>query len=203
MVLQQIKVLILSLIGLFRRALCCLSGRRKPSFSEPMTNVVVDNNYKGSSQTNRTDLPPERDWNSWDDNPRTVQEHIEQYRQRIAKPPTPQTEEPEPDYFKELIPVIQPQPKYYLNNHNQQQIDLSRLEAKSDVPITLNADLEDWEDDETGGWEEMDTEEARQLLREKRREMRNKRQKLLKAPATEIAIDLTNNGPPRTIKLNS
>lgn len=49
----------------------------------------------------------------------------------------------------------------------------------------------------------MDTEEARQLLREKRREMRNKRQKLLKAPATEITIDLTNNGPPRAIKLNS
>lgn len=43
---------------------------------------------------------PERDWNSWDDSPRTVQEHIEQYRQHIAKPPTPQTEEQEPDFFK-------------------------------------------------------------------------------------------------------
>lgn len=43
---------------------------------------------------------PERDWNSWDDTPRTVEEHIEQYRQHIAKPPTPQTEEHEPDFFK-------------------------------------------------------------------------------------------------------
>lgn len=46
-------------------------------------------------------LSEERDWNSWDDSPRSVQEHIEQYRQQIAKPPTtPQTEMNEPDFFK-------------------------------------------------------------------------------------------------------
>ena len=44
MVFQQIKVLILSIVGLVRRALCCFSRKRKPSYSEPMTNVVVQPN---------------------------------------------------------------------------------------------------------------------------------------------------------------
>lgn len=41
----------------------------------------------------------ERDWNTWDDSPRTVTEHIEQYRQRLAKPPTPPTAVQETDFF--------------------------------------------------------------------------------------------------------
>jgi hypothetical protein len=28
----------------------------------------------------------ERDWNSWDDKPRTVEEHIEVYRENLVKP---------------------------------------------------------------------------------------------------------------------
>lgn len=33
----------------------------------------------------------ERDWNSWDDKPRTIDEHIEQYRENLVK-----VKEPEP-----------------------------------------------------------------------------------------------------------
>lgn len=44
----------------------------------------------------------------------------------------------------------------------------------------MQADLEDWEDEDTGDWEEMDNEQTKQLIREKRREMRNMRQKSLK-----------------------
>lgn len=33
----------------------------------------------------------ERDWNSWDDKPRTVGEHIEVYRENLVK-----SQEPEP-----------------------------------------------------------------------------------------------------------
>ncbi|XP_005186903.2 receptor-binding cancer antigen expressed on SiSo cells [Musca domestica] len=183
MVFQQIKILFLSIFGLFRRALCCFSRKRKPSYSEPMNNVVViQSNYAPPPiSTNISTAPPERDWNSWDDSPRSVQEHIEQYRQQIAKPPTPQAEVNEPDFFKELTPVIRPQPKYYLADNTQDQQDFSRLQAaKTDVPIALNADLEDWEDEDTGDWEEMDNEQTKQLIREKRREMRNMRQKSLK-----------------------
>lgn len=32
----------------------------------------------------------ERDWNSWDDKPRTVEEHIEQYRESLVKPKEPE-----------------------------------------------------------------------------------------------------------------
>ncbi|XP_023294283.2 uncharacterized protein LOC111677405 [Lucilia cuprina] len=176
MVFQQIKVLILSIVGLLRRALCCFSRKRKPSYSEPMTNVVVQSNLSSSPRITKS-MATERDWNSWDDSPRTVEEHIEQYRQQIAKPPTPQTEEQEPDFFKELTPVIKPQLKYYLGDDTQTNTNFSRLEAKTDVPITLNAELEDWDDENSGDWEEMDTEQAKQLIREKRREMRNMRQK--------------------------
>lgn len=28
----------------------------------------------------------ERDWNSWDDKPRTIEEHIEVYRENLVKP---------------------------------------------------------------------------------------------------------------------
>ncbi|XP_013118727.1 receptor-binding cancer antigen expressed on SiSo cells [Stomoxys calcitrans] len=186
MVFQQIKVLLLSVLQLFRRALCCFSRKRKPSYSEPMNVVVVQPNYgvlPVSIAQRPSSMAPERDWNSWDDSPRSVQEHIEQYRQQIAKPPTPQTETNEPDFFKELTPVIKPQQKIYLPSDTQSnQQDFSRLEAKTDVPIALNAELEDWVDEDAGDWEEMDNEQTKQLIREKRREMRNMRQKTPKYP---------------------
>lgn len=36
----------------------------------------------------------ERDWNSWDDKPRTVEEHIEQYRENLVKPKEPEPVDP-------------------------------------------------------------------------------------------------------------
>lgn len=41
----------------------------------------------------------ERDWNSWDDAPRTINEHIEKYRQKLAEPP-PMAKEPAIDFFQ-------------------------------------------------------------------------------------------------------
>lgn len=32
----------------------------------------------------------ERDWNSWDDQPRTIEEHIEVYRENLVKPKEPE-----------------------------------------------------------------------------------------------------------------
>lgn len=42
------------------------------------------------------------------------------------------------------------------------------------------ADLEDWAEEDPGGWEEIDTEQTKLMIREKRREMRNQRQKSTK-----------------------
>lgn len=102
MVLQQIKMLLLGIITLCRRALCCFSRRRKLSHSggDQLQAVMIgDFAPKEATAGGATGSSKERDWNSWDDSPRTVEEHIEQYRQRMAQPPTPPKEEPEPDFF--------------------------------------------------------------------------------------------------------
>lgn len=149
-------------------------------------NVVVDNNY----HVKKHNQGQERDWNSWDDAPRTVEEHIEQYRQKIAKPPTPKTEEPEPDFFSEMAPEIKPQLKVYLGpDVDPNSSNFSRLEAKTDVPITVNADLEDWEEEDPGGWEELDTETTKKLIREKRKELRHQKNANQKSRNQGIAND--------------
>ncbi|KAH8362146.1 hypothetical protein KR084_005382 [Drosophila pseudotakahashii] len=206
--LQQIKMLVLGIITLCRRALCCFSRRRKLSHSGSSSgsgdlqavNVIVERGdfSTGANPTGgRSTGPRERDWNSWDDSPRTVEEHIEQYRQRMAQPPTPPKEEPEPDFFSELTPTIKPQMKFYLEDPStsaaaSQPSDFSRLQAQDLVPISDNADLEDWVDDNAGGWEELDTSQTKQILREKRRELRHQRQPAVRpAPPTVGAQRLT------------
>lgn len=104
MVLQQIKMLLLGIITLCRRALCCFSRRRKLSHggSDQLQAITIGDfpaTTKPAGTTTTAGGGKERDWNSWDDSPRTVEEHIEQYRQRMAQPPTPPKEEPEPDFF--------------------------------------------------------------------------------------------------------
>ncbi|EDW05624.2 receptor-binding cancer antigen expressed on SiSo cells [Drosophila mojavensis] len=191
MVLQQIKMLLLGIVTLFRRALCCFSRRRKLSHSgADQLQAVTIGDFPATAKpaTSSNGGAKERDWNSWDDSPRTVEEHIEQYRQRMAQPPTPPKEEPEPDFFSELTPVIKPQPKYYLDDAapTPAPTDFSRLKAQDIVPISVNADLEDWVDDNAGGWEELDTSQTKQIIREKRRELRHQRQPPPKAPQPSI-----------------
>ncbi|KAH8288146.1 hypothetical protein KR054_003947 [Drosophila jambulina] len=225
--LQQIKILVLSIITLCRRALCCFSRHRKMSHGGSFNasdqlqavNVVIEQgdlttaHSVGRAEARLLVGQRERDWNSWDDSPRTVEEHIEQYRQRMAHPPTPPKEEPEPDFFSGLAPIIKPQLKYYLDDGcsssatgSLHQTDFSRLQAQDLVPISNNvrvsepkqnifilitcvfpvqADLEDWVDDSVGGWEELDTSQTKQILREKRRELRHQRQPAVRpAPPT-------------------
>lgn len=45
----------------------------------------------------------DRDWNSWDDTPQTVDEHIELYRQKLSAqnlPAQSAAEATEPDFFQ-------------------------------------------------------------------------------------------------------
>lgn len=52
--------------------------------------------------------------------------------------------------------------------------------------------MEDWVDEYSGDWEQMDTEQAKQLIREKRREVRNMRQKgINKSPQTTYHLQAT------------
>jgi hypothetical protein len=58
-------------------------------------------------------LKLERDWNSWDDKPRTVEEHIEQYRESLVKPkePEPVDEVETIDLFAVSVLAIQLRPR--------------------------------------------------------------------------------------------
>lgn len=111
--IAMIKKFFLFFLRIFRRALCCFSRKRCDSNSQfegrlEAVNVVNDSpNYKKSNtvsfflpfliddiklcENSEFPMQMERDWNSWDDKPRTIEEHIESYRENLVK-----AKEPEP-----------------------------------------------------------------------------------------------------------
>lgn len=106
--IAMIKKFILFFLRIIRRALCCFSRKRCDSNSQhealQVVNVVNDSpSYKKSNAVNFSTskvwwhknnwivFKLERDWNSWDDKPRTIEEHIEVYRENLVK-----VKEPEP-----------------------------------------------------------------------------------------------------------
>lgn len=123
-IFSRIKSCIFVFLGLFKRSLCILSKRRRDSVSdcEVLHTVSVNNNATFNLTTNQgyvsrkkqlfwfycgmcVDflsffLQNERDWNSWDDSPRTINEHIEQYRERLTKAQMNAQEEPAIDFFQ-------------------------------------------------------------------------------------------------------
>lgn len=215
----RIKALFLAFISVFRRAFCCFSRRRKPSLTgcDVLSSVSVIQNDNSQHARNKDYViyllnicsftrksifilfQAERDWNSWDDTPRTVDEHIEQYRQRLAKPKTPPLQGPELDFFQvrffkntkcrqfqssiflqDMTPKIIRQTKVLIKTENPEpvQTDFSRLQATSaaNIPIVQSAELEDWDDDDPQhGWDDASDEATKALIREKRREMRAQR----------------------------
>ena len=90
-------------------------------------------------------LQLERDWNSWDDSPRTVEEHIEKYRETLAQKTKAEKEaqkeaEPEPDYFGDMEPTTIKQTKIYIANQTEEEEQgFSRLQAtvQADIPISV------------------------------------------------------------------
>lgn len=56
----------------------------------------------------------DRDWNSWDDSPRTVGEHIEQYRQKLAQTKEDESNEPSIDFFQVSV---WPDNDFFFNLH--------------------------------------------------------------------------------------
>lgn len=88
----------------------------------------------------------ERDWSSWDDSPRTVEEHIERYRETLAQKVAPAAAvssqiEKEPDYFGDMEPTTIKQAKYLIasGSSNQQSENFTRLKAtvQADIPISV------------------------------------------------------------------
>lgn len=78
-----------------------------------------------------------------------------------------------------MTPKIIKQKKLLIGSgNNNGQADFSRLQAGQTM-ISQGAELEDWNDDEdspAAGWDELDDESTKNLIREKRRELRAQRQ---------------------------
>lgn len=96
----------------------------------------------------------DRDWNSWDDTPRTVEEHIEKYREQMAQKsqlPTLQPGqgevEPEPDYFGDMEPTSIKQAKIFIATQAEEEEvarqSFNRLQAtvQADIPISVGWNL--------------------------------------------------------------
>lgn len=118
---SRFKALILGCLAVVNRAMCCFSRKRRNSFSdcEVLQSVnVVQSDFSSKKRSEvslivilqncaiTTKYPishqhqNDRDWNSWDDSPRTVDEHIEHYRQKLVQPPPADTKEPAIDFFQ-------------------------------------------------------------------------------------------------------
>lgn len=120
----------------------------------------------------------EKDWNSWDDTPATVEEHIERYREQLATSPPAKEPPPEEqmDFFQDMAPTIITQQKICIaEEQNDDPARFSRLTATIDIPVVDG--LADWNEVETrAGWDDADENTTKQLIRETRKELRQQRQ---------------------------
>ncbi|GAB0096003.1 uncharacterized protein DMENIID0001_114510 [Sergentomyia squamirostris] len=172
-VFGKVKSFFLGIVTLLRRALCFTRRRRNSldASDEILQAVNVVSSHRGSRGKNEMD----RDWNTWDETPRTVEEHIEVYRQQMAQKVVHNSEmtEPDLDFFGGMEPKVIKQTKVLIKKGNEPSAEnkFSRLTATTDATIPYAAELEDWIDESKSGWEEVN-EDASKLIREKRREMR-------------------------------
>lgn len=85
-----------------------------------------------------------------------------------------------------MIPKVVKQKKVFINTNKNAPENFSRLQATgaADIPRLSTAELEDWSDEENNdnelaGWDEVNDEKTKQMIREKRREARAERNRRL------------------------
>lgn len=177
LIVTRIRHLLLTIAALFKKVLCCFSRRRKASTSECEVLNSVD--VVRDVDRGRFKNVVEKDWNSWDDSPATVEEHIERYREQLAAPVPPKEPPPEEqiDFFQDMTPQVITQQKICIAEEDTttDPAQFSRLQAKIDIPVEDN--LTDWnDDDQRPGWDDADENTTKQLIRETRKELRQQRQ---------------------------
>lgn len=82
-----------------------------------------------------------------------------------------------------MVPKVKKQKKVFIDTGKNTSENFSRLQATgaAAIPHVQTAELEDWSDSENqnennpAGWEEIDDEATKQIIREKRRELRAQR----------------------------
>lgn len=129
-IVQKLKSLLLLIVGVFRRALCCF--RRKRLNSEdciPLTTIGIVPNKQNAPYENES-------WNNWEDKaenqkPNSIQQHIELYRQQTLLARQKSTEKEEPleveKFFEDMTPRITKQTKLFLNSGENNESNNSRL----------------------------------------------------------------------------
>lgn len=175
---NRFKALIVLLLGIFRRAMCCLRRRRRSSCdSIPLSAVGVVPNVLN----NTTEL---EHWDQWEENPvvvvpdrpvNVIQEKIEQYRQQATK--SDSVEEPDTNFFEDMTPKITKQMKILVKDKPSESAawNSSKFAVATD-PVPTN-ELREWEDN-TASWEEETVEEfgdPTKTLREQKRREREQR----------------------------
>ncbi|KAG5865501.1 hypothetical protein JTB14_035525 [Gonioctena quinquepunctata] len=173
---NKIKSFIFIFVNLFRRALCCLRRRRRSSCdSVPLTHVISNIEEQNHDIQN---------WGNWEDSvpkesPQTVQDHIELYRKQNSKVGSV-SPDPEEDLnlFEDMAPRITKQKKVLIhaNSARSNDGDTSRLNFVEETAIAVapTSELREWE--ESSGWENETLEhDAQKVLREKKRQDREKK----------------------------
>ncbi|KAL1505423.1 hypothetical protein ABEB36_004995 [Hypothenemus hampei] len=171
LLLIKFKSLLLSLVNVVRRALCCLRPRRS-SFNDsvPLTHVVSNLDAQNEGPV----------WSDWgeehNDKPKTIQDYIEQYRERKVKAKLVEEEkqaEDDQNFFEDMTPRITKQMKVLVKTR-QDGVNVNcnnRLNAvdESAVNIMTSSELGEW--DENSGWEgkQLLDYETQKMLREQKR----------------------------------
>ncbi|XP_031841659.1 uncharacterized protein LOC116430977 [Nomia melanderi] len=176
---NRLKALIVLLLGIFRRAMCCLRRRRRSSCdSIPLSAVgVVPNTTNNTTESEQ--------WDQWEENPvvvvpdkpvNTIQAKIEQYRQQASQSPE-STEEPHANFFEDMTPKITRQIKILVKDKISENTSWNSSKfAVNSNPVPSN-ELGEWEDN-TVGWEEETSKEfgdPTKTLREQKRREREQR----------------------------
>jgi len=178
--IKQLKALVLLLIHLFQRALCCFKRRRRYSeSSEPLSHVVV-NHGLGES---KDELHQWNDWEFMNKKPASVSEHIDYYRQQQAKllkkVEEEEAQQEDVDLFKDMTPKIIRQEKVLIptsQNSNRISLDVQATDMNF-----ISKDLENWEESSGWGNDSGDWNETQEYLREMKRQEREQKLKMKKS----------------------
>lgn len=162
----QLKSLFLSLINTVQRAFCCFRKRKlSHRETEQLTQVISNEDFSNN------DNWPEWGQNSFKDEPKTVKDYIERYRDQKAR--SENLDEPEQEnFFEDMAPQIIRQTKVLIKDRNNDLNGLkgNRLSVTDDrVNAACSSELGEW--DENSGWEgeNLLDQEAQRVLREQKR----------------------------------
>jgi len=173
--LNKLKSLILAVLDLFRKMICCIKRQRHNSgiplhnkpvasgFHKDMEDTSWDNEGWDACEVvvDRVEIPAA---------PRTTSEHIAMYRQNVAvsrQKSVPDNEESEPDLFSDMTPQIKKQKKLFIGPKSSVS-EQSRLNIENIDPVmTMGSELGNWEE-QKAGWDPED-EDIMDAVRDHRR----------------------------------